>query len=239
MAIVFPSLPNLGQIYTLPNGESWEWNGFAWQSLGSPGIIGPAGQTGETGPTGSIGQTGPTGSQGPTGEIGPAGSIGVTGPTGPSNGVTRLNITTSGTVITATTAKTKSASVLIPANTFSAGTIIQISVWGIKTAGTTNSTMRVEINTSDAIGGSLVGTYVVVTSTAFSKMFRELIITNTTTDTSGFPGSTNAITDITSTNAVIGSSSIDWTVDQYLVVSFQTANTADSIYCRAISILGK
>jgi len=52
MAIVFPSSPTLGQIYTLPNGESWEWNGFAWQSLGSPGVTGPAGPIGPTGANG-------------------------------------------------------------------------------------------------------------------------------------------------------------------------------------------
>ena len=74
MAISFPLSPSLGQIYTLPTGESWEWNGSAWQTLGSPGVTGPAGPQGPTGPTGA---TGPTGSAGPTGPTG------ATGPTGP------------------------------------------------------------------------------------------------------------------------------------------------------------
>jgi len=51
MPIVFPSSPSLGQIYILPTGESWEWNGSAWQTLGSPGVTGPAGPQGPTGPS--------------------------------------------------------------------------------------------------------------------------------------------------------------------------------------------
>lgn len=60
MAISFPISPIIGQIYTLPSGESWEWNGSAWESLGSPGVTGPAGPAGPTGPTGPTGATGPT-----------------------------------------------------------------------------------------------------------------------------------------------------------------------------------
>jgi len=55
MPIVFPSSPSLGQIYILPTGESWEWNGSAWQTLGSPGVTGPAGPQGPTGPVGPAG----------------------------------------------------------------------------------------------------------------------------------------------------------------------------------------
>jgi hypothetical protein len=52
MAISFPISPSIGQIYTLPTGEAWEWNGSAWQTLGSPGVTGPAGPVGPTGPAG-------------------------------------------------------------------------------------------------------------------------------------------------------------------------------------------
>ena len=57
MAISFPLSPSLGQIYTLPTGESWEWNGSAWQTLGSPGVTGPVGPQGPTGPAGANGQS--------------------------------------------------------------------------------------------------------------------------------------------------------------------------------------
>jgi hypothetical protein len=43
--------PSIGQIYKLPTGEAWEWNGSAWQTLGSPGVTGPAGPAGNNGST--------------------------------------------------------------------------------------------------------------------------------------------------------------------------------------------
>jgi len=48
MAISFPTSPSIGQIYTLATGEAWEWNGSAWQTLGS-NILGPQGATGPQG----------------------------------------------------------------------------------------------------------------------------------------------------------------------------------------------
>lgn len=65
MAITFPINPIVGQVYTNPiSGDSWKWNGYAWDSLGNVNPIGPAGQTGETGATGP---TGPQGATGPGG----------------------------------------------------------------------------------------------------------------------------------------------------------------------------
>jgi hypothetical protein len=83
MPISFPTSPSIGQIYLLPTGEAWEWNGDAWQSLGSPGVTGPAGPGGPTGSTGATGSTGSTGSTGPTGPTGGTGPTGTTGSQGP------------------------------------------------------------------------------------------------------------------------------------------------------------
>jgi hypothetical protein len=76
MAISFPTSPSIGQIYVLPTGEAWEWNGDAWQSLGSPGVTGPAGPVGATGATGGTGATGATGLTGATGATGATGDQG-------------------------------------------------------------------------------------------------------------------------------------------------------------------
>jgi hypothetical protein len=77
MALLFPSSPTIGQIYTSPLGQQWEWNGEAWESI-VPGGTGP------TGPTGSNGLTGATGTivSGTTGTTGTTGTIGLVGPTG-------------------------------------------------------------------------------------------------------------------------------------------------------------
>lgn len=158
----------------------------------------------------------------------------------PSAGISRINATTAGTTITGTTAKTKTLSVLVPANTFGAGTILQMSAFGIRTGGSTNGTMRIEVNTSDAIGGTLVANYVYTGTNSWFKMQREFIISNSTTDTSGFPiTGSGVLNDNAAVVATIASNAIDWTIDQYIVVSMQNGNAADSTYCRAISILQK
>jgi hypothetical protein len=66
MPIIFPINPTFSQVYTNPtSGDSWKWNGYAWETLGNVNPIGPQGQIGDTGLTGSQGATGPTG---PTGD---------------------------------------------------------------------------------------------------------------------------------------------------------------------------
>lgn len=79
MALLFPSSPTIGQIYTSPLGQQWEWNGEAWESI-VPGGTGPTGPTGSNGPTGTTGATGAivSGTTGPTGPAGPAGPTGST-----------------------------------------------------------------------------------------------------------------------------------------------------------------
>lgn len=60
MPIQFPPQPwTIGQVYNSPEGEAWEFNGDAWQSLGFPSSTGPAGPQGPTGPRGATGNTGP------------------------------------------------------------------------------------------------------------------------------------------------------------------------------------
>lgn len=61
--INWPVPTTVGEIYTSPNGDKWEWNGYGWDTFGSIGITGPIGPTGGTGPTGA----GATGATGPTG----------------------------------------------------------------------------------------------------------------------------------------------------------------------------
>ena len=78
MPISFPTSPSIGQIYVLPTGEAWEWNGDAWQSLGTPSVTGPAGPAGPAGSTGATG-TGITGATGPTGATGDQGPGGYGG----------------------------------------------------------------------------------------------------------------------------------------------------------------
>jgi hypothetical protein len=68
----------IGELYTSPNGDVWEWNGNAWIGLESfvPGPTGATGATGPQGPQGVTGIDGVTGPQGPTGAAGAGGATG-------------------------------------------------------------------------------------------------------------------------------------------------------------------
>lgn len=45
MSLSWPIGPTLGQIYTSPEGDKWEWNGYGWATLGTI-VSGPQGVTG-------------------------------------------------------------------------------------------------------------------------------------------------------------------------------------------------
>jgi hypothetical protein len=68
MPLNFPIPLSIGEIYTGPNGNQWQWDGSIWKIISST-ITGPTGPTGSTGPTGPTGSTGHTGAIGPTGPI--------------------------------------------------------------------------------------------------------------------------------------------------------------------------
>lgn len=118
MPLTFPSNPSNGQ-QTTTGGRTYQWNGQAWNLVGS-GIAGPTGPTGAastvTGPTGAAGAagaTGPAGAAGAAGATGPtgdAGAAGVTGATGPSvtgpTGASYTNVVTTPSVLTANTTVT-------------------------------------------------------------------------------------------------------------------------------------
>ena len=63
------------------SGNTWIWNGYAWDSVstGGTGATGPQGATGIQGPTGATGPQGATGVQGVTGATGAGGALGYWG----------------------------------------------------------------------------------------------------------------------------------------------------------------
>jgi hypothetical protein len=115
-----------------------------------------------------------------------------------------------------------------------------------RTAGNANSTYRLMINTSDSVSGATtLGTASIISTTVdvFGKFYRDLVISNSTTDTSLlFTGSVSP-TDLgtlnNATGIAISQLSIDWTVDQYLIAAINVSVGTTSMYCRAISILQK
>lgn len=126
-------------------------------------------------------------------------------------------------------------SVLIPANTFVADNHIQVQVRLNRPSTTGQTTIKFYVNTSNAVGGTNFGTYVQAsnTNTAF-KLIRSLSVINATTTTNYVTVVNSVGTDWgvgTDTNAAI-----DWTVNQYIVISAQSSSVTGTNTSRALII---
>lgn len=143
--------------------------------------------------------------------------------------VVNIISTTDGTAVTGTTTSTLTSSILIPANTVAVGDVIYVKTRIRKTGSAGTLTVRMYINTSAAIGGSLIATSSAnATSTVYFQYNRTLAV-KTTTNTETMAGNFNINPDDNvASSATVSTSNIDWTVDQYLVVAVQNGNTADS-----------
>lgn len=133
---------------------------------------------------------------------------------------------TDGTAVTGTTLNTYTDSVLIPANTVAVGDVI-IFRNRVKKTGTAGLlSVRAYVNTTAAVGGSNVAISSNANTARYSQMTRSLAV-KTSTNTESFP-IVGGFTDDAQTGTVVVSSNIDWTVDQYLVISVQNTSAADS-----------
>jgi hypothetical protein len=133
---------------------------------------------------------------------------------------------TDGTTVTGTTANTYTDSVLIPANTVTVGDVITFRNRVKKTGTAGLLSVRAYVNTTAAVGGSNVAISSNANTTRFSQMIRTLAV-KTSTNTESFP-IVGGFTDDAQTGTVVVSSNIDWSVDQYLVISVQNTSAADS-----------
>ena len=134
--------------------------------------------------------------------------------------------TTDGTAVTGTTANTLTDSILIPANSVAVGDVITFRNRVRKTGTAGLLSVRAYVNTTAVIGGANVAISSNANTTRVSQMIRTLAV-KTSTNTESFPIS-GIFTDDTQTGTVVVSSNIDWTIDQYLVISVQNTSAADS-----------
>jgi len=121
----------------------------------------------------------------------------------------------------------------IPANTVSANTVIDIQAIVEKNGATAGAVVNVGISTDNISTGIQISTYTVGLTLLFINTFRSLCVT--TVDGSGdgtylFNDQVSALNDtLTITSALPVTLPIDWTVDQYIVVSGSVSNTSDSL----------
>lgn len=131
---------------------------------------------------------------------------------------------------TGTTAETKLFSVKITAGTMSANDILEYFAWIIPGSGLGNRTVRVYLNTSDAIGGTKVATYTFTTTSSIFK--RQITFKNSLSSQEIIPaGTSNIGNGEASTYAVsnISSASVNFANDVWFVLSIQLATGSDNV----------
>jgi hypothetical protein len=209
---------------------------------GSTGLQGNTGVQGSTGPQGATG----AGVQGPTGPQGVTGSQGVTGPQGPVSSSTLGGVYIMDTTETSATgtAELINKTLLIPANSFTASNAFNITVRMRKdNTGFNQATTRIYIGaTNSTISGafSFAGfLHPAVSNLTGCILQRSALVISATNSTSyilpvGNTASTSAQTDFVTGNAI--TSAIDWTQNQYVIVTTQTNNAAYSTFIRSIQI---
>jgi len=132
-----------------------------------------------------------------------------------------------GTNVTGTTAMTKSASILIPANTITVNSILEIEARAIRVVNTAHSfVFQMYINTSDTLtGATLLGVFNnMTTSNWFSQARRSLFIDPSTNTLTCINTGTTVNSDFTSTGAN-GSIPFDETQNYYIIFGLQPSNT--------------
>lgn len=135
--------------------------------------------------------------------------------------------TTDGTAVTGVTAATKSASVLIPANTVAPGDSIFVRTRCRKTGTAGITAQYVSVNTSDAVGGSGIAIAALGANAAFGQLSRTLVV-KSSTSTEVFPYNTGGFDDDSVSTTAVSTYNINWTQDQYFIFYMQNVSVADS-----------
>ena len=150
-----------------------------------------------------------------------------------------LQSTGLGTAVTGTTANTFCKAMLVPANTFVVGDIPMVTVRIIKgTSGLGTITGRVYVNTAASIGGTpilMATTPAQIASTRTFATMRNIAIESATESIVTSATTANSIEEAV-TAAAETTMNIDWTIDQYIVVSIQLGSGSDTGNCRYILI---
>lgn len=134
-----------------------------------------------------------------------------------------------GTGVTGTTTSTLTASLLIPANTVTTNDILYIKTRVRKSGVAGTVTTRMYVNTSAAIGGSLIATSATAVAATLMFQFTRSLAVKSATNTETMAGSLNVnADDNTSVSTAVSSNNIDWTQNQYIIIAVQNGSTADT-----------
>jgi hypothetical protein len=133
---------------------------------------------------------------------------------------------TNGTAVTGTTNDTLSQSLLIRANTFTGNGMLEILARSFKTGSAGNQSLRAYTNTSASLtGATLIATFMAASSQVLPQGIRTFRINSNTL--SGTFASTSGNSDYVAANGK-SSATFNTTVDNYIIISIQLTNAADS-----------
>lgn len=133
---------------------------------------------------------------------------------------------------TTASAETVLDSFLVPANTFGTADVLNIILTVSKSASTETGSIRVRVNTVNNLTGSpvtIIFRAIGATST-WSKISREMVFKNSLTSETIFDTTNNGSpTDIQSATAATTALTIDFTVNQYILITTQKSASAETV----------
>jgi hypothetical protein len=123
-------------------------------------------------------------------------------------------------------------SILIPANTYTANSIIHFRIIGMKTGTAGAFTIRTFFHTSAAVGGTQMLTTTTTSGTQLivqtERTFQVQVANGTGNGTRGLTGTQNALTEMANAAFTVQTSAINWTQTQYLNIFLQNVSAADT-----------
>ena len=153
----------------------------------------------------------------------------------------KVSDNTNGTAVTGTTANTLSKSLLVPANTLKANSMVMLLARAAKTGNAGTIQLRLYWNTTASLTGAilLASTAAGAASSLFSQMSRWIpveVANGTGNGTRMFTATTFAATDFGVSTAALSTLALDWTVNSYLICAIQNGSALDSSVCNVLSI---
>lgn len=139
--------------------------------------------------------------------------------------------------ISNTTSEVELKSLFIKANTFKIGDALQLFAIFFRATSNNNVILRFRANTTNDLNGSpiQISTFTITLSQLYNIYRRVLLIKNATTNTQSYPPTVSLADDGASAGAA-GVLAIDWTVDQYIMITAQMLGGSDTISANLFSI---
>jgi hypothetical protein len=140
-----------------------------------------------------------------------------------------FNKTTDGTAVTGTTNITYTDGVLIPANSVSVGDIVEFRTRVRKVGAAGSMVQRTYIGVNNSLtAANLIATSTNPGSTLLTNQMTRTLVVKSATQSEVIPTTTALGSDDGAASIVVSIVNIDWTIDQYFVVSIQNASSGDT-----------